>query len=169
LLIVLSAIIVAAAVLGAAAWIVGAVRASGDEALRTRVASLLGTFLPAVAAAEQDPRSIIVWEPFARSARGAWPREFALLDHACGGAFPFSKERLQVAHARWTTDWLAWERTHDAEYKLKTAVAEHELAAAGGAPHARARLDAVEAEKLDRYQRRYEEYVRISKALQALL
>jgi hypothetical protein len=32
----------------------------------------------------------------------------------------------------------------------------------------RAKLDAVEREKLDSYQRRYEEYVRIAKALQAL-
>jgi hypothetical protein len=33
---------------------------------------------------------------------------------------------------------------------------------------ARARLDAVEREKLELYQRRYEEYVRVSKALQSL-
>lgn len=161
--------IVAGAVLGAAAWIVSTIRAGDGDALSARAASLLGTFLPAIVSAEHDPRSIVAWEPLARSARGVWPKEFALLDRACGGAFPFSRERLQAAHARWTTDWLAWERTHDAEYKLKAAVAEHELAAAGGAPHARAKLDAVEAEKLDRYQRRYEEYVRISKALQALL
>jgi hypothetical protein len=32
----------------------------------------------------------------------------------------------------------------------------------------RARLDAVEREKLETYQRRYEEYVRVAKALQAL-
>ena len=33
----------------------------------------------------------------------------------------------------------------------------------------RARLDAVEREKLDLYQRRYTDYVRVAKALQALL
>jgi hypothetical protein len=32
----------------------------------------------------------------------------------------------------------------------------------------RARVEAVEREKLDIYQRRYEEYVRVSKALQTL-
>ena len=43
---------------------------------------------------------------------------------------------------------------------LAVAVAEDRLL--------RARLDAVEREKLDRYQRRYAEYVRVAKALQAL-
>jgi hypothetical protein len=33
----------------------------------------------------------------------------------------------------------------------------------------RARLDAVESEKLDLYQRRYADYVRVAKALQALM
>jgi hypothetical protein len=33
----------------------------------------------------------------------------------------------------------------------------------------RARLDAVEQEKLEIYQRRYAEYVRVAKALQALV
>jgi hypothetical protein len=32
----------------------------------------------------------------------------------------------------------------------------------------RAKVDAIEREKLDAYQRRYEEYVRVAKALQAL-
>ena len=34
---------------------------------------------------------------------------------------------------------------------------------------ARARLDAIEQEKLELYQRRYAEYVRVAKALQALV
>jgi hypothetical protein len=34
---------------------------------------------------------------------------------------------------------------------------------------ARARLDAIEGEKLDLYQRRYADYVRTAKALQALI
>ncbi len=85
-----------------------------------------------------------------------------------GIAFPFGSERIQAAHAQWTADWLAWERTHDAEYKLKAAAVEEELARSEGSPLVRARLDAIEREKLERYQRRYEEYVRIGKALQAL-
>ena len=56
----------------------------------------------------------------------------------------------------------------DAEYKLKAAVVEQELAAAGASPVLRGKLDAVEREKLDLYQRRYSEYVRVAKALQAL-
>ena len=83
--------------------------------------------------------------------------------------FPFSEDALQAAHAQWTADWLAWEGAHDAEYKLKAAEVEHELAASGGAPFIRAKLDAVEREKLDRYQRRYQEYVQVAKALQSLM
>ena len=82
--------------------------------------------------------------------------------------FPFGAEQLEAAHARWSADWLAWERTHDADYKLKTAQIEAEISAEGGSALARARLDAVEREKLDKYQRRYEEYARVSKALRML-
>ena len=156
-MVVIAAIIVAGAVLGGAVLVANAVRASREEAARTRAASLLATFASAVGSAEHDPRVILVWEPLARMARRTWPQEFALLDGAGGSTFPFGRERLQAAHARWTTEWLAWERTHDAEYKMKAAIAEHELVAAGGAPHARAKLDAIESEKLDRYQKRYEE------------
>jgi hypothetical protein len=39
----------------------------------------------------------------------------------------------------------------------------------GGSTVARARLEAVEQEKLDLYQRRYQDYVRVAKALQALI
>ena len=74
---------------------------------------------------------------------------------------------IQAAPALWTADWLAWERTHDAEFKLKAALAAAELAAAGDSEVARGRVDAVEREKLDLYQRRYAEYVRVAKALQS--
>ena len=63
---------------------------------------------------------------------------------------------------------MSWERAHDAEFKLKAAAAEHDLGASGGSPVMRAKVDAIEREKLDAYQRRYEEYVRVAKALQAL-
>jgi hypothetical protein len=36
-------------------------------------------------------------------------------------------------------------------------------------PARRARIEAIEREKLDLYQRRYEEYVRVAKALQMLI
>ena len=75
---------------------------------------------------------------------------------------------MQAAHAQWTADWLAWERAHDSEYKLKAAVAAAELAAAGDSQVARGKADAVEREKLDLYQRKYAEYVRVAKALHGL-
>ena len=156
-----------------AAWlglrIIGAVNAAREEAGRGRILAIMNLFAPAIAAAQHDPRALLVWEPLAKTARQLFPKEFDSLDRTGGAAFPFTTDLLQSAHAQWTADWLAWERTHDAAYKLKAAEAEHELAASGGAPFVRARLDAIEKEKLDLYQRRYQEYVRVAKALQALI
>jgi hypothetical protein len=149
--------------------IVRELKTTREEAKRARTMTIMGLFAPAIAAAERDPRALLVWYPLARTARQLLPDEFALLDRTSGSPFPFSSDLVQTAHAQWTADWLAWERTHDAEYKLKAAEAEHELAASGGAPFIRAKLDAIEREKLDLYQRRYQEYVRVGKALQALL
>src|SRR5581483_8468114 len=114
---------------------------------------------PALDAAQRDPRTLLVWAPIARRARVIAPDDMASLDRAFGAPFPFAPDAVQTAHARWTADWLAWEQTHDAEYKAKAREAEHD----------RAKLDLVEREKLDRYQRRYQEYVHVSKALQALM
>jgi hypothetical protein len=104
-----------------------------------------------------------------RNARALFAEEFARLDRATGGRFPFTEDWLQEAHSRWTAEWLAWERTHDADYKVRVAAVEHEISASGSSLLARAKLDAIEGEKLDVYQRRYEEYIRVAKALQALL
>lgn len=168
-MILLSAFIVGAAIGWAARMIVGEMRAarngSGSSA---RVATLLALFAPALTAVEQDPRAFLAWQPIAKVARRLFPEEFAALDRAMGGTFPFTSERIEAAHAQWTADWLAWEYAHDAEYKLKAAVAEHELLVESGTTVARARLDAVEREKLELYQRRYAEYVRTAKALHAL-
>lgn len=142
--------------------------ARGGSASGDRVASLLAMFAPALAATQQDARAFLVWQPLAKTARRLFPAEFAELDRA-GGTFPFTPGQIDAAHSQWTADWLAWEHAHDIEYKLKVAVAEHELSAQGGATVARAMLDAVEREKLEGYQRRYAEYVRIAKALQALM
>ena len=70
-------------------------------------------------------------------------------------------------HARWTTQWLAWERDHDLEYKRRATELEVELEGASRARSTvlRARLAEVEQEKLLRYQERYEEYVRVGKAI----
>ena len=148
--------------------IVGELRASHEAASRTRIVALLDLFAAAIADAQRDPRALLVWEPLARTVRTILPDEMAAIERAGGAAFPFSADRVQQAHADWTAEWLAWELAHDAEYKLKISEVEHELAASGGAPFVRAKLDAVEREKLDRYQRRYQEYVRVAKALQAL-
>ena len=64
---------------------------------------------------------------------------------------------------------LAWERRHDVEFKQRASALEAELLAADGdTVSARARLAALEDEKLQAYQQRYEEYVRIGNGLTAL-
>jgi len=163
-----AAIVVAAAVLWAGRELLAELRAARDEATRTRALGLLQTFSTGIAACHADPRALLTWQPLARTARQLLPEEFAQLDAASGSTFPFSVDHLQSAHAQWTADWLAWERAHDAEYKLKAAVLEHELAASGESVIVRARLEAVEREKLDLYQRRYQQYVQVAKALQRL-
>ena len=164
---ILCALIVAGAVLWAGQQIARAVPRPVDSDRQS--ATLLALFAPAVAAAAADPRAIVAWHSLAATARTLYPKEFAELDRACGSTFPFSTEAIERAHARWTADWLAWERRHDGEFKLKAATVEHELGAAAASPYGRARLDAVEQEKLDLYQQHYEEYTRIAKGLQALI
>jgi hypothetical protein len=158
----LAALIVAAAVGWSALRIVSEMRAAREEALRTRTLSILGLFTEGVSAVQDDPKALLVWQPLARTVRQLFPAECASLDGASGSAFPFSADVISAAHARWTADWLTWEQAHDAAYKLKTALAGQDA----DSPVGRARLDAVEREKLEQYQRRYEEYVRVAKALQ---
>jgi hypothetical protein len=160
----IAALVVAAVIGWGIEQIRGEMRAARDDTRRARTLSIAAVFGPAIAAVQVDPKALLVWQPLAVTMRRIFPEECASLDAAAGATFPFSADVISAAHARWTADWLAWEQTHDATYKLKTAVSEQELASPGG----RARLDAVEREKLDLYQRRYEEYVRVSKALQKL-
>jgi hypothetical protein len=167
-MVLLAALIVAGATWWGTQQLVREMRAGRDDAVRARTLALIDLFAPAIGAAQADPRALLAWQPLAKVARQLFPAECAKLDGAAGGTFPFTSDHAQAAHAQWTADWLAWERLHDGDYKLKTAAAEQELAASGGSPVLRARLDAIEREKLDLYQRRYSEYVRIAKALQAL-
>jgi hypothetical protein len=169
LLLLFSAAVVAAALLWGAAQIVRELRTSREERVRGRALPIVRLFAPAIEAVQDDPRVLLVWQPLARTVRQLYPAESAALDHATGGPFPFGREMMAAAHARWTADWLSWERTHDTDYKLKVAVVEDEAKASGGEAVARARLDAIEREKLALYQRRYEEYVRVAKALQAMV
>jgi len=132
----------------------------------------LATFAPAAAAVQEDPRQLLVWYPLAQTSRKLFPDAFAELDRAAGGTFPFTKEQLSAAHAKCTSDWLAWENAHDAEYSLKAAEVQNEIDRAGhsaslASPLLRTRLAAVEQQKLDRYQRRYEEYIKTAKAIAA--
>ena len=169
MLVLAAALIVTAGLVWVGLQIAKAADTGAADARRLRVVQILASFAPALDAAARDPRAILVWQPLARAARQVCVEEFAELDRATGAAFPFSRDRIEAGHARWTADWLSWERVHDGEYKVKAAAIEAELAAAGSSPLLRARLDAIEREKLDLYQRRYEDYVRVAKALQALI
>ena len=161
--------VVAAALVFVVARVQRIETAARQSAQAARRLQLLGLFASGVATAAEDPRALLTWQPFASMARRLFPDDFAELDRAAGGTFPFSREQIEAAHARWSTDWLAWEQTHDAEYKLKAAAAEEELRASPGSSVLRARVERVEREKLERYQRRYEEYTRVSKALRNLM
>jgi hypothetical protein len=135
------------------------------------VQGLIATFGSGAAAVQQDPKQLLVWYPLARTSRKLFPEAFAELDRARGGAFPFTKEQIESAHARCSSDWLAWERAHDAEFSLKAAEVEDEIVRSGGpaTPLMRTRIAAVEQQKLEQYQRRYEEYIKTAKALAAFV
>lgn len=169
MLLLVSALVIAAAVTLAGLRIAGELSACRAHATRGRVLKIMALFAHGIGAAAADPRALLIWQPLAATARKMFPEELASIDVAAGVTFPFSHDQLQAAHDRWTAEWLAWERTHDADFKLKAAAAENDLLASGGAPLMRARLEAVEREKLELYQRRYEEYVRAAKGLQALM
>jgi hypothetical protein len=145
----------------------------GDEIQRQRreaaLQHIVATFAPAAAAAQQDPRQLVLWYPLAQTSRKLFPEAFKVLDAAAGGAFPFTQDHLKAAHAKWTADWLAWERAHDAEYSVKAAQVQDEIdrAPSPASPLLRTRLAAVEQQKLERYQQRYEEYIKTAKVLAA--
>lgn len=152
-----------------ATWqLVAAMREAQADAARARLAGILSMFAPGVAAAADDPRALLVWSPLAQTARGLFPAEFTTLDAAAGRTFPFSVEQIEAAHATWTAGWLAWEQTHDAECKLKAQTLSETLGPEAGSALGRAKLAAVEREKIERYQQRYAEYTRVAKALQRL-
>jgi hypothetical protein len=168
LLTLISALIVAAAVVWSGARLAQAAPPAGSTP-GSRTAEMLALFAPGIEASLRDPRALLAWQPLASIARRLFPAEFAAIDAAAGATFPFTSEQIQAAHARWSADWLAWERAHDGEYKLRAAAAHEELGERTASPYGRTRLEAIEREKLERYQQRYEEYTRVSKALQALM
>jgi hypothetical protein len=169
------ALVAAAGVLGLAVVVVWAVvrvntaaRERREDAARQRSLQVLALLAPGRAAAREDPKALLAWQPVASLARRLYPEECAALDKAAGTRFPFGAEEIEAAHARWTSAWLAWETSHDAEYKARAATLEEELRSAGAGEGVRARLEAVGRERLARYQQQYEEYTRVSKALRAL-
>ena len=169
MLLLLSALIVAAAIVWSGLRVAAAVGQPRPTAGGAHHAELLALLAPAIAAVASDPRALLTWQPIAAAARALYPNEFAALDAAFNRPFPFGAAEIQAAHARWTTDWLAWERAHDAAFKLRAATAEEELGDRQASVFGRTRLEAIQQEKLDQYQRRYEEYTRVSKALRALV
>jgi hypothetical protein len=169
ILTIVSAFVVAASIAWAATHVAAELRSTREQAARARTLDVAALFAPGIAAAAEDPRALLTWQPLAAAARKLYPDAFQALDDASGARFPFSLDQIQAAHSQWTADWLAWELAHDGEFKLKAAAAEAEAHGAGGQGLARARVDAVEREKLESYQRRYADYIRVAKALQALL
>lgn len=164
---IIAALIVAAAVLVAARQIATSRSRPAKDDAGVDPLAVMQLFAPGIEAVQRDPRALLVWQPLARTARRLQPDVFSALDAANDARFPFSNEQIEAAHARWTAEWLSWERRHDAEFRLKAAVASED-AARSGAPAARMKIDEIEREKIDGYQQRYEEYVRVSKALQSL-
>ena len=161
-------VIVVAGVIYAAIQVVTAI----NRASRTRtICHLQAVFAPALQAVDRDPQQLLTWYPIAQASRRLFPEACAALDSATGRTFPFTQAQVEDAHARWTAGWLAWERSHDGEYALKASALQDELTRAGEVttPLGRARVAALEREKIERYQDRYQEYIRAAKALQALL
>ena len=134
---------------------------------RNELLGILTLFGPGVARVQVEPRELVPWSQVATSARTLFPQAFQELDQATGARFPFSADLIDSVHARWTTQWLAWERDHDLEYKRRVTELEVELEGASPTRSTvlRARLAEVEQEKLLRYQERYEEYVQVGKAM----
>ena len=131
---------------------------------------LLATFASIAKEARSDPRLLLAYYPVAVAGRRCFPEAFAALEQPQSQSFPFGSPEIEEAHARWTTEWLEWERNHESEYRRKAAALNAELVTATDAriPALRTELEAVEQQKLDLYQQRYEEYVGVSRALAKL-
>ena len=151
--------------------VVVAERARRDSRRRHReqlIAMLLAAVGPAIARA--DGRELLGWRRVAGTFRTLLPETIRALERGTGQPFPFPPEVVEDAHARWTADWLAWEREHDIRFRQRTSALEAELRESGEIDTAagKARLAALDDEKLQDYQRRYEEYVRVGRELTAL-
>ncbi len=157
-----------AALVGALVVVAERARRDRRRQHREELAALLLTTL-APDAARGEPRNLLAWRAAADAARRMFPDAVRDIERQTGEAFPFSHDVIDDAHARWTAEWLAWERRHDVEFKQRATALEAELRDTDGStPATRARLAALEDEKLQAYQQRYEEYVRVGNGLTAL-
>ncbi len=161
-------LLVAMATIAAAVRVGSAIERARREAT---LCHLLALFAPALQAVRDDPRQYLVWHPLAQASRRLFADAAGALDAAVGGPFPFAPAALNEAHAQWTAVWLTWERSHDGDYALRAAALEQELDRSGerATPLGRARMAALEREKLDRYQERYQQYITTARALQRLV
>lgn len=134
---------------------------------------LFRMFSVPITQAQADPKVLARWSELSVQMRGLFPDIFRKVEASSGVPFPFSFELIESAHAKWTSDWLAWERKHDLEYKERIRAVESELnkvseSISDETSALRSRLNAIELEKLGRYQERYEEYVRVGKTIAEL-
>jgi hypothetical protein len=169
---VLSVIALVVVVVAGAAFVAVQIVSAIDRASRAAtIRHLQALFAPALQTVERDPQLLLTWYPLAQASRRLFPEACAALDAASGRTFPFTQAQVQDAHAQCTASWLVWERSHDGESALKASALQEELTRAGevATPLGRARVAALEREKLERYQDRYQQYIRAAKALQALL
>jgi hypothetical protein len=165
---VITAVLLAAVFVIVAVVVIREIRHLRQEQL---VRQLLAMFVPTGGQVSQEPRELLLWFPIAKAGRRMFPEAFQKLDSAFESRFPYSESHVNEVHARLTADWLSWEREHDFNYKLKKIEAEQELVKRNEAETSvgRARLAKLEREQLSVYQKRYEDYVRTSKAFESLM
>jgi len=167
-MIALAVLLVAVVLVFGVFAVMAALRARRRDA---RLLSVCATFGPAIERAQSNPRVLLAWYPAACAMKRQFADAFAALSADPSKPFPWGAADIEVAHARWTATWLEWERHQDAEHRATTAGIELELdqADANAIPALKTRLERLEQKKLERYQRRYEEYVSVSRALAKLL
>ena len=139
--------------------------------LETQILGLLATFVPVVKQARSDPSVLLACYPTLTAARKCFPEAFSRLEGDGSEGFPFGRADIEIMHERWTAEWLEWEQTHESNCQRKIAAIDATLKGEVSEAKAvllRTELQAVEQEKLDSYQRRYAEYVGISRALERL-
>lgn len=136
---------------------------------RERLTAMFVTGLAPIVA-RSDARELIAWSGAIGMARKMYPNIMQELDLASGEKFPFTTEVIEDAHSQWTADWLTWERHHDIEFKERTRklLAQSDSASDSMSQADRVQLGSIEDEKLQSYQQKYEEYIRIGNALSAL-